>query len=300
MINTNLSDRPDRFAFLMLKPDSEMLRKGGCILNWIAQRGFVPRLQKRLLLTPELRDRLYSSSRCDSVSDWGLGYQFYEFAPCTAVILERVHGECKHSASRQLSSLKGGAHPHTAAPGTVRFEFGASSTIANLIHTSDDTESTLQEARLFFSEEETKEMPVSITARTTLDCQHRPKRSFDPVPQFFELKTRLYKSVDEPDTSAIIDHLSSCSEKYKEWTVAGREKAESIALDLQVERGLKNCTSFRDPHNCIEILTLKSIPTPKALDRVVKRAAELCYLDEWQLFMLRIWISCFHLGKRDQ
>lgn len=127
----------ERDAFLMLKPDAVHQGLTRRVDEWLRPRGFTPQAARLIDLTPELRSRLYATTRTGGALDWDLNAVLYTLGPALAVVLDGDPGEYS-SASERLTSLKGDFRPSRAASGTMRADIGALNPIFNLVHTSDN------------------------------------------------------------------------------------------------------------------------------------------------------------------
>lgn len=71
-------------------------------------------------------------------------------------------GDCTHSASERLSSLKGPSIPELRVPGQLRYELGVRSVLLNYVHTPDDTADLVREMGIYFREDERKDILRAI------------------------------------------------------------------------------------------------------------------------------------------
>ncbi len=132
----------------MIKPDGVARGLDQEIIKRIKSAGFKIVKQKKLPMTKELAEDLYSPH---------LGKPFYNgllkfitSGPVIAMVLS------KDEAIQKLRDLMGATNPEEAKPGTIRGDLKeenvrtADGTIKNLIHGSDSPESAKREAKVFF------------------------------------------------------------------------------------------------------------------------------------------------------
>jgi len=132
-------------TLVLVKPDG--VRRGlvGEILNRLERKQLRLLAAKLVCVTPELAEKHYEEH---------MGKPFYAglvshitSAPVFACVLEG------RSAISVVRLLTGATNPQTAAPGTVRGDFGLAVT-PNLIHASDSPTSATREIALFFEPSE--------------------------------------------------------------------------------------------------------------------------------------------------
>jgi nucleoside diphosphate kinase len=130
----------------MVKPDGVHQRLTGAVLAFLGDRGLTALATKDLLLTPDLRARLYATTRSGGRLDWDLNAVLYTLGPVTAVLLRGPGGAAAHLSGE----LKGHFLPTRARPGTIRGSFNAMNPIFNLVHASDNEEEVAREAPVLF------------------------------------------------------------------------------------------------------------------------------------------------------
>jgi nucleoside-diphosphate kinase len=132
-------------TLVVIKPDG--VRRGlvGEILTRFERKGLKILAAKTLRVTPELAARHYLEHQ---------GKPFYPSliqhitsGPVVALAFEG------RSAIAVVRLLVGATNPQTAAPGTIRGDFGLGIT-PNLVHASDSTDSASRELALYFEPEE--------------------------------------------------------------------------------------------------------------------------------------------------
>lgn len=132
-------------TLVLLKPDAVQRRLVGKILERLERKGLkIVALQMRRI-EESLARRLYAEHE---------GKDFYEplvefitAGPVVAMVVEGYDGIA------MVRSLLGTTFGPTAAPGTIRGDFGASRRY-NLVHASDSPAGAEREIGLFFREEE--------------------------------------------------------------------------------------------------------------------------------------------------
>ena len=129
-------------TLVLVKPDG--VRRGlvGAILARFEAKGLKIVAAKTLRVTPELAQRHYAEH--EGKPFYPALIQHITSGPIFAVALEG------RSAIAVVRLLTGATNPQTAAPGTVRGDWGLGIT-PNLIHASDSPDSAARELALYFS-----------------------------------------------------------------------------------------------------------------------------------------------------
>lgn len=132
-------------TLLLIKPDG--VRRGvvGEIVARFERKGLKLLAMKLLRVTPELAQRHYAEH--EGKPFYPALIQHITSGPVVAMALEG------RSAIPVVRLLTGATNPQTAAPGTVRGDFGLGIT-PNLVHASDSPESAARELALYFTPEE--------------------------------------------------------------------------------------------------------------------------------------------------
>jgi nucleoside diphosphate kinase len=130
----------------MVKPDGVHQRLTGAVLAFLARHGFTALAMRDLLLTPDLRARLYATTRTTGRLDWDLNAVLYTLGPVTAVLLRGPPG----AAALLSGQLKGHFLPTRARRGTLRGDLNAMNPIFNLVHASDDETELAREVPVLF------------------------------------------------------------------------------------------------------------------------------------------------------
>ncbi len=132
-------------TLLLIKPDG--VRRGvvGEIVARFERKGLKLLAMKLLRVTPELAQRHYAEH--EGKPFYPALIQHITSGPVVAMALEG------RSAIPVVRLLTGATNPQTAAPGTVRGDFGLGIT-PNLVHASDSPESATRELALYFTPEE--------------------------------------------------------------------------------------------------------------------------------------------------
>ena len=132
-------------TLVLVKPDGVKRGLVGEIVTRLERKGLKILAAKTVRVTPELAQRHYAEHQ---------GKPFYPAliqhitsGPIVALALEG------RSAIAVVRTLTGATNPQTAAPGTIRGDFGLGIT-ANLIHASDSAESAARELDLYFRAED--------------------------------------------------------------------------------------------------------------------------------------------------
>jgi nucleoside-diphosphate kinase len=130
-------------TLVVIKPDGVKRGLVGELLGRFERKGLKVIAAKMLKVTPEHAQRHYAEHQ---------GKPFYPSliqhitsGPIVAFALEG------RSAIAVVRLLTGATNPQTAAPGTIRGDFGLGIT-ANLVHASDAPESAARELALYFTE----------------------------------------------------------------------------------------------------------------------------------------------------
>lgn len=132
-------------TFLAIKPDGVQRKLIGEIIHRFEVKGFTLVGLKLMSVSRELAEQHYGVHR-ERPFFKGL-VEFITSGPVVAMVWE---GEGVVAASR---SIIGATNPLTAAPGTIRGDFGANIG-RNLIHGSDAIETAQHEIQLWFKDEE--------------------------------------------------------------------------------------------------------------------------------------------------
>src|SRR5579859_1696762 len=129
-------------TLVLVKPDGVKRGLVGEILQRFERKGLKIVAARLLLVTPELAARHYAEHEGKPFYP-GL-VQHITSGPILALALEG------RSAIAVVRLMTGATNPQTAAPGTIRGDYGLAMT-PNLIHASDSTASAERELALYFS-----------------------------------------------------------------------------------------------------------------------------------------------------
>lgn len=132
-------------TLVLLKPDAVQRALIGTIISRIESKGLKIAGMKLIHVKSELARKHYSE-HVDKPFYAGLE-EFITSSPLVAMV---VQGESAISVVRELM---GPTDPKSAAPGTIRGDYGMSIGL-NLVHGSDKPESAIKEISLFFNDEE--------------------------------------------------------------------------------------------------------------------------------------------------
>jgi nucleoside-diphosphate kinase len=132
----------EQSTLLIIKPDA--VRRGliGEIFRRVEAKGLRIAEMRTLRIDRELAEEHYGEHR-----EKPFFRELVDFITSGDVVVARVTGE---EAIAVLRSLMGPTDPSTAAPGTIRGDFGTVIT-ENLVHGSDSPFSAERELKLFFS-----------------------------------------------------------------------------------------------------------------------------------------------------
>ncbi len=132
-------------TLVLVKPDGVRRALVGEIVARLERKGLKLVALKMLRVTPELAQRHYAEHQ---------GKPFYpaliQHITSGPIVAMAVEGRSAISVVRLLT---GATNPQTAAPGTLRGDFGLGIT-PNLVHASDAPESAERELALYFAPEE--------------------------------------------------------------------------------------------------------------------------------------------------
>ena len=132
-------------TLIILKPDSLQRGMVGKIITRFEEKGLQIVGLKQMLITEELAARHYAPHK---------GKPFYErlvrFMTSSPVVVMALEGNGVIEVARKMM---GATFGFKAEPGTIRGDFGVSSSF-NLIHGSDSPESAKAELALWFKSEE--------------------------------------------------------------------------------------------------------------------------------------------------
>lgn len=132
-------------TFIMIKPDGVQRHLTGEIMHRFERKGFTLVGLKMMQVSRELAEKHYGVHK--ERPFFNSLIEFISSAPVIAMVWE---GENVVSAARNII---GATNPTTAAPGSIRGDFGVSIG-RNLIHGSDAIETAQTEVALWFTEEE--------------------------------------------------------------------------------------------------------------------------------------------------
>ncbi|WP_319420588.1 nucleoside-diphosphate kinase [Pleurocapsa sp. FMAR1] len=132
-------------TFIMIKPDGVQRHLTGEIIDRFESKGFTLVGLKMMQVSRELAEKHYGVHK--ERPFFSSLIEFITSAPVIAMVWE---GDSVVSAARNLI---GATNPVTAAPGSIRGDFGVSIG-RNLIHGSDAIETAQTEVALWFKEEE--------------------------------------------------------------------------------------------------------------------------------------------------
>ena len=132
-------------TLIILKPDAVHRGLLGRIITRFEDKGLVPAAMKLMHISPELAARLYAPHK---------GKPFYagliDYITSGPVVVTVLAGPRAIDVARKLMGRTFG---YEAEPGTIRGDFGLSTTY-NLVHGSDSPESAATEIALFFNDHE--------------------------------------------------------------------------------------------------------------------------------------------------
>lgn len=132
-------------TFIMVKPDGVQRNLVGEVIRRFETKGFKLVGLKLVSVSKELAEKHYGVHK--ERPFFGSLVEFIGSSPVVAMVWE---GDGVVAAARNLI---GATNPLTAAPGTIRGDFGVSIG-RNLIHGSDAIETAQHEISLWFSKEE--------------------------------------------------------------------------------------------------------------------------------------------------
>ncbi|MFM7576087.1 MAG: nucleoside-diphosphate kinase [Microcystaceae cyanobacterium] len=141
-------------TFIMVKPDGLQRHLVGEIVRRFESKGFKLVGLKLMRVSQELAEKHYEALK-DKAFFPGL-VEFICSSPVVAMVWE---GDNVVTTSRQMI---GATNPHSAAPGTIRGDFGVA-VGRNIIHGSDAIETAQRDVSLWFSEEELVSWDAAIT-----------------------------------------------------------------------------------------------------------------------------------------
>ncbi|MDD7464957.1 MAG: nucleoside-diphosphate kinase [Actinomycetaceae bacterium] len=133
-------------TLILIKPDGVQRGLTGEILARIERKGYVITELKLVHVMPEQLDQHYREH---------LGKSFYpgliEYMTSGPVVAAVIEGD---RVIEGVRSLCGATDPTTAAPGTIRGDYGrdwGTGAVFNLVHSSDSVESAQWEKSVWFS-----------------------------------------------------------------------------------------------------------------------------------------------------
>lgn len=128
-------------TLLIVKPDAVKRGLVGEVLRRVEVKGLRIEEMRLMRIDRDLAEEHYGEHR-----DQPFFGELVEFITSGPVVVARVKGE---QAVPMLRALMGPTDPASAAPGTIRGDFGTIIT-ENLVHGSDSSTSAERELKLFF------------------------------------------------------------------------------------------------------------------------------------------------------
>jgi nucleoside-diphosphate kinase len=128
-------------TLIILKPDAVKRKVVGKIISRIEEKDLTIARMDMRVLDEEILGKHYEEHK-----EKGFYPELVEFMSSGPVVVMEVHGR---DAQMVMRTLMGSTDPATAAPGTIRGDFGILFT-ENLIHGSDSVESAAREIEIFF------------------------------------------------------------------------------------------------------------------------------------------------------
>lgn len=128
-------------TLLIVKPDAVKRGLVGEVLRRVEVKGLRIEEMRLMRIDRDLAEEHYGEHR-----DKPFFGELVEFITSGPVVVARVKGE---QAVPMLRALMGPTDPASAAPGTIRGDFGTIIT-ENLVHGSDSSTSAERELKLFF------------------------------------------------------------------------------------------------------------------------------------------------------
>ena len=145
---------PVERTLIILKPDCVQRRLIGRVLQRLEDKGMTVVAMKMMRIPRELAERHYAPHREKPFYPALLDY--ITSGPVVVLVLQGVR--CIQIAR----TLMGNTFGYEATPGTIRGDFGASTTF-NLVHGSDAAESAEAEIALYFGPDELLDYTTSGT-----------------------------------------------------------------------------------------------------------------------------------------
>lgn len=139
----------ERHVFVLLSPDALHRGLQGRMAERLAAEGFRPAAARLVRADPEMIDDLYADVIAGQWQTWRyrLVDALFSSGPSLALL---CRGADRHAdPHRALAERKGHQHPHRAAPGTIRADFGAVNSVLGLMHSSDGPQESAREAGVF-------------------------------------------------------------------------------------------------------------------------------------------------------
>ena len=151
-------------GFMMLGPDATW---DTTVLDIFKTYGIQILLCKIVTITDITAEKVYQKELlAGKISSWWIKNKFFSLGPCFVAL---VGGSVPHNFSSfcdYLLSIKGASDPNIRAAGTIRDQYEVPNKAFGFMHSSDDIESAMYEASLFFENYEIErsiiEYPSSI------------------------------------------------------------------------------------------------------------------------------------------
>lgn len=207
----NLNLLTDNHAYVIFKPDTVFQNLESNIWEYFKKKNMQIVLKKFAYITREKRKLLYRDFVISSRTNWDMGTEFYELGPALHLILWGEYPKEFKSLSEYISkSLKGNFIPEVAEPDTVRGKYNSLNPVFNLIHSSDSTEESNEEMKIFFTEDELKKLHNQMPSENLhLDKKQVTYLNFYDL--FYGIKRYIVSSVQEEDNKrAYILFINDC------------------------------------------------------------------------------------------
>ncbi|WP_146179901.1 nucleoside-diphosphate kinase [Micromonospora sp. RP3T] len=163
-------------AFLLVRPDAVRQGLSWAILDELRREGLTPLEIGVVRPHPRQLEELYLSTQIRMAEAgqrpmWWYMPRYYELAPAVAVLL--TGGPNETGAAERLTVLKGPANPAQTRPGQLRYRYRSQNMLMSIVHSSEDADSAIREACLFFGEQRVDEA-ISRRCPAVLDAAEIP------------------------------------------------------------------------------------------------------------------------------
>jgi nucleoside diphosphate kinase len=148
-------------TFAIIRPDAILRGIHSEVLGALSELGFKVVAFKIAYVDERQMEELYRFTQMTMMQNqmrplWWLTRNMYSAFPAMLLLLTADRDQSGGDVAPRLDGLKGPANPVLTSPHHLRNRFRAVNPILCVLHSSDDADATLREARIFFTAEEVR------------------------------------------------------------------------------------------------------------------------------------------------